>query len=377
MTAPRRPSPPPRPASSASRPQPSPTPRPQPKQPPGFEPSPHKQRRSRAQRLHAERTARRLRLRRVLEVLAAALAIVVVVSLVLALTSGGGAKPRRGAAGASGVPSPSGASLLDPTTASTFLGSAASDIAAITTYDYRHLDDALSAGLAVTTGQFRQQYQLSLTGDLARTAATEHVVHTFEVLDIGIGAFNAAGTEAKVLVFGRERIVDDHTGPDGEVDPITLCATIQQLGNRYLVSNLVQDADPGLPPAAPGLAQAVAAARTEVTNSLSYSRSDFTTDLQRSLDGAISPLREQLQSSAPATRTAMSAGKYDTTATVTATAVVRSDTDTATLMIAADETRTVDGGAPPTVIQHRYEVTVTQTETGWAVSRIVSVDGGA
>jgi hypothetical protein len=381
MTEPRRPSPQPHPAREVSRPKPDPRPA-----PPGPRPAPPRPRpapqptaakpRSRAQRLHAERIARRLRLRRALEVVAAALAIVVVISLVLALTSGGGTRPRRGAASSTGVPAPTGASLRDPYAVSTFLGSAASDIAAISTYDYRHLDDALGAGLAVTTGQFRQQYQLSLTGDLARTATAEHVVHTFEVLDIGIGAMNPAGTAAKVLVFGRERITDDSTGPEGQVNPITLCATIQRVGSRYLVSNLVQDVDPGLPPAGPGLPEAVAAAKAEVANTLTYTRSDFPTDLQRALDGATSPLREQLQSTAAGTRTAMVDGHYDTTGTVTATAVVRSDADTATLMIAADEIRTVDGAAQPADVQHRYEVTVTQTETGWAVSRIVSVDGG-
>ena len=330
--------------------------------------------RSRAQRLRAERKARRLRLQRVLQVTGGALAIVVVISVVLALTSGGG-----GNAAHSAAPRPTGtataANLEFPVAATAFLGSAASDIAAVTTYDYRRLDDALNAGLAVTTGTYREQYRLALTGDLARTATAEHVVHTFEVLDVGLGAMTT--TQARVLVFGQERVTDDTTGPSGRVTPITLTATIKHIGNRYLISDLVQDGDPGLPPGGPDLAVAVDAARTEVVNTLSYRRSDFPDDLQHALDGATSPLREQLQSSAPDVRAAMTAGNYDMSGTVSETAVVRADPETVTLMIAAEQTRTVDGASQPTVIQHRYEVTVTRTETGWAASRISSVDGDA
>jgi len=331
--------------------------------------------RSRAQRLRAERKARKVRLQRVLQIAGGALAVVVVVSVVLAVTSGGGG-PAHSSSPAP-RPSASGANLQYPLAATAFLGSAASDLAAITTYDYRHLDDALSAGLAVTTGKYHEQYQLALTGDLARTATAEHVVHTFEVLDVGIGAMTPNGAQAKVLVFGRERVTDDTTGPDGRVTPITLTATINRIGNRYLVSALAQSVDPGLPPGGPDLVVAVDAARTEVVNTLSYRRSDFPGDLQHALDGATSPLREQLQSDAPNVRDAMIAGKYDTTGTVTATAVVRADPDTVTLLIAADESHTVDDVSDPTVISHRYEVTVTRTESGWLASRISSVDGDA
>jgi hypothetical protein len=328
--------------------------------------------RSRAQRLRAERNARRVRLQRALQIAGGALAIVIVIAVVLALTSGGGGNaahtpPTRPTATASA------ANLAFPVAATAFLGSAASDIAAVTTYDYRRLDDALNAGLDVTTGTYHEQYRLALTGDLARTATAEHVVHTFEVLDVGLGTMTAA--QAKVLIFGRERVTDDTTGPDGRVTPITLTATIKRIGNRYLISQLAQDGDPGLPPGGPDLAVAVAAARTEVVSTLSYQRADFSDDLRKALDGATSPLREQLQSAAPDVRAAMTAGNYDSTGTVTATAVVRADADTVTLMIAAEESRAVDGASQPTVIQHRYEVTVTHTETGWAASGISSVDG--
>jgi hypothetical protein len=68
-------------------------------------------------------------------------------------------------------------------------------------------------------------------------------------------------------------------------------------------------------------------------------------------------------------------GKYDTGGTVTAVAVVRSDTNSATVLVAADASRVVDGQDTPAVTPMRYEVTVSRTSTGWAASRLASVDG--
>lgn len=310
-----------------------------------------------------------------LQIAGAVFAIVAVVSLTVAL-SGSGSAPRYVTAPSSTpTASVSGASLRYPTQVTVFLGSAASDIAAVTTYDYRRLDEALTAGLAVTTGSYRAAYRAALTGDLARTATAEHVVHIFELLDIGIGRMSPDGSQATVLVFGRQRITDDRTGPDTEVQPVTLTATIQHRGNRYLISDLADGTDPGLPPAGPDLPAAATAARTEVVNLLSYRRSDFAVDLDRALAGATSPLRETVQSKAPDTRAAMQDGKYDTTGSVTSMAVVRADADTATFLVAADESRTVDGADAPTVVHHRYEVTITRTGDAWAASRVASVEG--
>jgi hypothetical protein len=331
---------------------------------------------SRAERRRAEKDAgRRQTLRLGLQIAGALLAVIVVVAVVLAVTSGGGAGHKPPAT-ATKTPAATGANLADPGRAVTFLGAAASDVAAVTTYDYRKLDDALNAGLPVTVGAYREAYRTALTGDLARTATAEHVVHTFELLDIGIGQMNASGTVAKVLVFGRQRINDDRTGPNTQVSPITLTVTIRRDGSRYRISDLVEGMDAGLPPGGPDLAVAAAAGRDEVVNLLSYRRADFDTDVQRAVSGATSPLREQITKDAPATKQAMIKGKYDTTGTVTASAVVRADAETVTFLVAADAGRLVDGTTAPTVSQQRYEVTVTRTLDGWAVSRVSSVDGG-
>lgn len=331
---------------------------------------------SRAQRRRAERDAgRQVLARRALEAATLALVAIVVVSLVVLVTGNRSTPTRRASPGP--APTVSGANLANPNLVTAFLGSAGTDIAAVTTYDYRNLDDALNAGLAVTVGKYRAAYRAALTGDLARTATAEHVIHSFELLDIGIGQVSADGRHAKVLVFGRQRITDDRTGSRTEVSPITLSATIQHDGNRYRISDLVEGADPGLPPGGPDLAAAAQAGREEVTSMLSYRRDNFDADLQTALDGSTSPLREQIKHQAAATEHAMTKGKFDMSGAVTASAVVRADTDTVTLLVAATETHAVDGSNTPTQTPRRYEVTVTRTLDGWAASRVTSVDGGS
>jgi hypothetical protein len=305
---------------------------------------------------------------------AVAVVLAVIATVALMLSQSGGSAPVRRPPTAPTV-SANGAALANPALVSAFLGAANTDIAAVTTYDYRSMDEALQAGLAVTTGQYREAFRTAMTGDLSRTATAEHVIHTFEVLALGIGQMSPRGTWAKLLVFGRQRIADDATGPDAAISPITLCATVRRFGNRYLISNLVEGASAGLPPGGPDLPAAAEAARSEVTNLLSYRRVDFASDVRRALDAATSPLREQIAQGAAATKAAIRKGKYDSTGAVTAIAVVRADADTVGLMVQADESRAVDGSASPTVVPQRYEVTVTRTTQGWAASRVSSVDG--
>jgi hypothetical protein len=313
--------------------------------------------------------------RRALQAATLTLVAIVVVSLVMLVM--GNRSTSTGHPAARSSPKVTGANFADPGLVTAFLSSGGTDIAAVTTYDYRSLDDALNAGLAVTTGKYRAAYRAAMTGDLARTATAEHVIHTFEVLDIGIGQISADGRRAKVLVFGRQRITDDRTGSRTDVSPMTLTATIQRDGNRYRISDLAEGADPGLPLGGPDLDDAAEAGRAEVTSMLSYRRDSFDADLQAAVDGATSPLREQLKHEAAATQRAMINGKFDMTAAVTATAVVRADTDTVTLLVAATETREGDDASTPIETHRRYEVTVTRTLDGWAASRITSVDGGS
>ena len=340
-------------------------------------PPPQALRRTRSERRRAESRRRRTTLRRRVPQALAGVSVFAGVLLFVVVFDPNdtpATQPPAAAAHTSPAVRAHGASLADPDLVAAFLGGAASDIAAVTSYDYRALDDALTAGLAVTTGSYRAAYRAALTGDLAQTALTQHVVHTFDLIDLGIGEINPSGTQAKVLVFGRQSVTDDSSGSTPIESPVTLCATIRKAGDRYLISDLVEGASAGLPPGGPDLRVAAEAGRSEVVNLLSYRRADFDLDLQRALAGATAPLSDDIQKNAAGTKAAMNRGKYDLSAAVTAIAVVRADANTVSLLVAADATRLPDGAGEPVLTHPRYEVTVTRTPQGWAASRVTPVD---
>lgn len=336
---------------------------------------------SRSERRRAERRAGRRawrsRLIRTRQVVAV-LCIVAGIAAFAVLDADHHYRSRAGASapGPARPPAVAGAGLAQPERAAAFLAGAASDIAAVTSYDYRSLDNALASGSAVTTGNYRRAYRAALTGSLAQAAVADHAVHTFGLLALGIGEMNGAGTQAKVLAFGQERVTDDATGTVPTTAAVTLCATVVRRGDRYLISDLVEGANAGLPPGGPDLPMAAEAARAEILRLLSYRRADFAADLQQALAGAVSPLREQIEQNASDTESAMTAGKYDLSATVTAVAVERAEPNALTLLIAADSNRLTDGAATASVSQLQYEVTVVRTTSGWAASRISPVGGG-
>jgi hypothetical protein len=337
-------------------------------------PVPSRSARRRAQRRNDGDRQRRLRLVMIAGVAVAVLAGAA--SIVVALTSGNGSKGAAPSPAPSSLAAGSGARLVDPNAATAFMAAASSDIAAVTSYDYRHLDDALSAGLGVTTGEYRQAYRSALTGELAATAKADRVVHEFQVLDTGIGEFSDGGRRAKVLIFGRQVVTDRSTPAGGKTALLTLCATMERQGSRYLISNLEQDANAGLPPGSPELSAAGEAARAGVVNVLTYSRANFDADLRRALTAAVDPLRTELRQSAAATRSALTKGRYDLTGVVTAIAVKNAAAHAVTLLVAAESSRLSGTGGAASVSQVRYEVTVTDTGGSWAASRISTLTAG-
>lgn len=271
-------------------------------------------------------------------------------------------------------PALQGAYLTDPDQATSFLAGATSDLAAVTSYDYRHLDDALSVGLAVSTGAFKASYQAALTGPVAVDAKQQHVVQSFQLINAGIGSVSSDGSEAKVLVFGVQARTDDATHGQPRMSLVTLTATIDKLGAAYLVSALDTDGtNAGLPPGSVDLAYAAEAGRAEVVNVLSYQRGDFAADEQRALDGATGALATQIRSTATSTRTAMQHGHYDLSGAVTAIAVERAQGATATLLVAATAYQVDDQGMQDEGDEQRYEVTVVQQQGRWVASAITPV----
>jgi hypothetical protein len=258
------------------------------------------------------------------------------------------------------------------------MAGASADIVAVTSYDYRHLDDALAAGRSVTTGAYRQAFEQALTGSLAAAAKKQHVVHQFEVLASGIGEMSADRRQAKVLIFGRQLVSDTATKGAQQSSVVTLCATVQRTAQTYLISELSEDANAGVPLGTAELGRAVEAGRAEVVNLLSYSRARFDADLQRALAGAVNPLHDQIQRNAKTVRAALSTGKYDSSGLVSALAVQAARGNQVSLLVAGETSRIKAGGAVSAPTPVRYLVTVTRAATagtagGWAVSQVAAL----
>jgi hypothetical protein len=303
------------------------------------------------------------------------LAVVAVAVLVLIRRSDQNSK----AAAATPKPTPSvaatgkGALLLNANLATGYVAATTSDIAAITSYDYRTLDDALTVGLSVTTGEYRKAYRAALTGSLASDARKNHTVQTFDLLRIGIGEVSADGTSAKLLVFGLETMTHNVAHGETRHDLVTLTATVVHRGDSYLISQLEVGANAGLPPSTAELTVAAEAARQEVVNVLSYRRDHFDVDYNRALDGAVEPLRSQIISNAADTKASIVKGKYDLVGSVTALAVQRASGDTLVLLVAATGNKVDARGTPTEVTDGRYEVTVVKVSGGWQTSNVVPV----
>lgn len=324
---------------------------------------------TRSARRTAERRRRRLRRRRILA--AGSLSLLVVIGVTLAVVSAStDGSPRRHNS-SSTVPG-SGARFAAPDEVRSFLAGAASDIAAVTSYDYRSLADALNAGLDVTTGAYRKAYRAALDGDLGAQARAHRVVQTFDILRLGIGAMSTDGTSAKVLVFGQENVTDDTTGTNPRPQLITLTATVQRRGDRYLISELDEDTNAGLPPGTAELPVAAEAARSEILNLTTYSSAHFDADIRRSLADAVDPLRTQIIDSRAATQASVAGG--DIVGTVIAVAVERADVTSVTMLVAARSARVTTAGTSTNVTDGRYEVVVVKVGGRWYASSATLIE---
>ena len=267
------------------------------------------------------------------------------------------------------------AAITDSAAADAFTAGATSDVVAVTTYDYRNLDVALSNGEQVTTGAYRTSFRTALTGSVATAARSSHRVQTFRVLAAGIGALAKDGSSATVLTFGVQSVTDDTTGATPRQDLVTLTATVERQGNRYLVAGLSAGRNAGLPAGTAGLRAAAEAGRAEVVAVLTLRHDHFDADYASALNGAVDPLRSTLSSQSAATRQRITKGGYDLAGTVTAVGVQQASGDTLILLVAATGTRT-SGGRTTVVADGRYRVTVVRSGERWVTSSIDPVTAG-
>jgi hypothetical protein len=301
----------------------------------------------------------RLRLIRLIG-LAVAVAAITAAAILTFIRSGSTPATDRGAA-----------KLADPAAVTAYLGAAAPAVATVTSYDYRHLNDALTAGLALTTGNFRTAYRAGFAA-LRATAVADHTVQSFEQIAIGVGDVSHRGAQAHVLVFGTER----RTGTSGSsAQDITLRATLVHRGDTYLVSDLTENENAGLPPGSEGLRAAAEAGRSEVVAVNSYRRAHFDADLATALAGAGGTLRDQLRAGAPATKAALTKGGFDLSGAVSAVAVVTVAPNEVVLMMAATGIKIASDGTRSGLNAVRFEVTVDRTQGTWLTTQLMPVRG--
>ncbi len=267
------------------------------------------------------------------------------------------------------------ASITDSAAAQAFMAGASTDIVAVTTYDYRSMDTALSNGELVTTGGYRTSFRAAFAGALATDAKRAHRVQTYSLLAAGIGTIAQDGKSAKVLTFGVQSVTDDTTAGKARQTLLTLTATIERQGNRYLISDLNAGRNAGLPAGSAGLRAAAEAGRAEITAVLTLHHDHFDADYDTALGGAVGPLRSTLTSQSAATRARITKGGYDLAGTVTAVGVQQAAGATLVLLVAATGTRT-SGGRTVVVDNGRYRVTVVHTGGRWVTSSIDPVTAG-
>ncbi len=264
-----------------------------------------------------------------------------------------------------------GAELDHPAQLTAYLAAVTTPVSAVTSYDYRRLDDSFAAGLAVSTGSYQRAYRSSFAA-LRSGATNDQVTQTFEQLRAGVGTISDGGKQAQVLVFGTEARTS--TGGSSSED-VTLRVTLVRRGNTYLISDLAEDASAGLPPANDGLRAAAEAGRSEVININSYRRAHFDADLAVALDGAAGTLRGQLRAQAGSTRAALTKGGYDLSGAVTAVAVERVTTKEVTLLMAATGIRIASDGSRSSIGSVRFEVVVDLIGGTWQTTQVTPVRG--
>ena len=312
--------------------------------------------------------------RRILLQGAALLVVVAVVAVVLVVrhSSSGG-----GGAGGSGAPvDQSVAALTNQAAANAFVAGASSDVAAVTSYDYRSLDAALYAGTSVATGEFLHSFRAALTGPLGAQARTLHRVQTFDEAVAGAGRMSSDGTTADVLVFGTQTVTDDSTRQKPRSTPVTLVVSVRREGDRYLISKLASGGNPGLPPGTRALDQAAEAGRETVAAVLTLRHDHVAADIAALLNGVVDPLRSKLSAQTAKTRGAIEKGRYDLTGTVTSLAVEQASDTTVVLLIAATGLRTDPGQKPRVVTDGRYEATVVRVGSRWLTTSLDAVRVG-
>lgn len=118
----------------------------------------------------------------------------------------------------------------------------------VNSYDYRKLDDALSAGQKCTTGKFSADYELAFHEQVEKLAPQEKVIRSAQVNTAGIEAISQNGTQWVILVYGQLHIDSASTEKSGspQISPVGGVVTMDDVDGQWLISKVDVDAGTGL-----------------------------------------------------------------------------------------------------------------------------------
>lgn len=268
------------------------------------------------------------------------------------------------------------AAFAEPATVSAVLSAARSAVPVVDSYDYRHLEDALAAGLRVSTGEFRNSYRQAMTGPVAAVAPGSKVAQTCVVRNAGIASLDAGGTRGAVVVFAQLSTTDTSTGSTPRLAEVALGLTMTKVAGRWLISAM-SDLDsvvapPAVPPGTPALVAAAQAGAQEMLELLSYRRASFDADFRRALTGMTPNLAAQQAGKKRQIHDSMSAGGYDLAGRLGAVAVERAEGGAVSLLVISQGDRVSAGTHTPATFA-LLEVGMTRPDGRWLVNRISAV----
>jgi hypothetical protein len=285
--------------------------------------------------------------------------------------------PLQGGSAAATAPDDAEAAFGDPTTVAAVLVAARRAVTIVDSYDYRHLQDSLNAGLAVTTGPFRDSYQQAMTGEIASTAPQQQTVQVCVVDKVGINALSADGALAGALVFAS---VTTHSATDAgapQQQQVTLQLVLAKSGGSWLISRMSDiGTGPGpavVPPGDPALSTATRAGVQAVQNLLTYGRATFEDDFSRAIGGLTSTLAQQQAANKTQIRASMATGGFDLVAQIGSVAVEEAGSGSVTLLVTARGYRVDDSGARALDSAARFEAVLTLLSGTWLLNQLTTV----
>lgn len=193
-------------------------------------------------------------------------------------------------------PGCAGACFTEPRTVAAVLAAARTDLTTAESYDYRSLGHDLAAALAVTTGEYRQQFRRAFTAVVESQARRRHIIQSVRVAGAGIETLSADSRTATVLVAATLHVTG--TSVD-RVDPVQAQLTLESVGGRWLISALSTPAPAATtarvdPPGSTELRDAQAAGDREMAAIGTFSHAAFARDLHRAVAGTTGAFRAAL-----------------------------------------------------------------------------------